>query len=268
MPREHTVVITPYLNTRAFVHHGAPDGCRLRALPPREAQAAIASGSALAGVVPVGGLRPIKPLVNYLGPYGIACAGPVDSVLFFSRRPLRSFDATCRVALTDESMTSVRLLYLLFSYAGCALPRAVRPGDDAEGELAIGDRALQLLHSGDYLYVLDLAEAWYAHHQLPMVFARWVIRWDAPRAVRSRLHEWLAAFARNETALLEQAARRDCARAGLDPATALNYLQRIRTVLQPDDLVGQRTYEGDLARHGHFGFLDMPDPATLESIQV
>ena len=48
IPREHTVVITPYLNTRAFVHHGAPDGCRLRALPLREAQAAIASGSAQA----------------------------------------------------------------------------------------------------------------------------------------------------------------------------------------------------------------------------
>jgi chorismate dehydratase len=259
----HRLLITPYLNTRAFVHYGAPAGCDLQALAPREAIAAITNGSALGGVVPVGGLRQIDHLVNYIGAYGIGCAGPVDSVMFFSHHPFDAFDRHSTIRLTTESMTSVRLLYLLFAYRNGGtgeLPVAVPQGIPADGELVIGDRALHMRNAGQYPYVVDLSDAWFQYHRLPMVFARWVIRKDAPSAMRATILAWLAEFAVQEPELLDQTARLDGAQAGLNESAARHYLDRIRTVLRTEDLRGQRIYERDLARHRYF---DQPNRICL-----
>jgi len=269
-PRSKTLLITPYLNTRAFVHHGAPPNCELGALAPREATRAIAAGSAIGGVVPVGGLRRLAGLVSYVGAYGIACRGAVDSVLFFSNIPFDDFDERSRVALTFDSMTSVRLLYLLFSYRDNArgLPRPVDPGEDAEGELAIGDRALKMLRSNSYRYVVDLSDRWYRRHGVPIVFARWVLRRDTPAKLRKRIHEWLMEYACNEHALLDVAAANDGHRAGLERDAARAYLAGIRTVLRPEDLRGQRIYERDLAQCRYFEFLETPESTGKKALQV
>lgn len=263
------ILITPYLNNRAFVHYGAPKGCELQASAPRIAQAEIASGRAMAGVVPVGGLKQIDNLVTYIGAFGIACTGPVDSVLFFSRKPFEQLDDTSKIILTGDSMTSVGLLYLLFSYRnGSGLPLPTLNAEGADGELAIGDRALKMKARGEYPYVLDLAEAWQLHHGLPMVFARWVIRKDAPRALRSRIHEWLIGYASRESDLLDLAANADAERAGLSPQYARTYLGRMRTALQSSDLQGQRIYEQDLALYNYFPMLDLAADTPLETQQV
>ena len=253
------LVITPYLNTRAFVHHGAPAGCALLALPPRDAGPAILAGRAQAGIVPVGALGELGRQVELLGDYGIACAGPSLSVLFFSRVPFDALDGQSRIALSADSRSSVRLLYLLLAWRGGALPGVAAPGEPVDGELVIGDAALRRApHLAHYPHVTDLAERWHHLQGLPMVFARWVIRRDATPALRERLLAWLAAYARTESTLLDRAAATDAARAGLTPDAARAYLRGIRTVLDASDLRGQQRYLNELARH------DWPDfaPAT------
>jgi predicted solute-binding protein len=256
----HTLLITPYLNTRAFVHHGAPASCDLRALPPREAGPAIARGLALAGVVPVGGLAALGPQVELLGDYGISCPGPAQSVLFFSHRPFEELDDTDCVHLTTDSLSSIRLLYLLLGYRGGrrGVPRPARAGDQVSGELVIGDAALRERQCPRYPYVTDLAAYWTARHGLPMVFARWVVHRSVPRALRARLLLWLAAFAVDEARLLDTAAAEDHARTGLDAAAARDYLRGIRTVLKAEDLSGQALYLEELAHR--------PAPLFIEHI--
>ncbi|MCC7120734.1 MAG: hypothetical protein IT493_04170 [Gammaproteobacteria bacterium] len=250
------LVITPYLNTRAFVHHGAPPGGELVALPPRAAGPAIAAGEALAGIVPVAALEEFDDSLELLGDYGIACAGAARSVLLFSRRPFERLDADARLRLTRESRSSVRLLYLLLAARGAGMPRHAGPQDAIDGELVIGDAALRRAGqpSKTLPHVADLAERWRATTGLPMVFARWVVRRDAPAAWRARLLDWLAAYARDEPRLLARAAACDGARAGLDRANAGAYLDGIRTVLGPDELRGQQRYLAELARHAGADF--------------
>lgn len=260
------IAITPYLNMRAFVHHGAPHGCALRPLAPRDAVPALASGQVPAGVVPVGALAELGRRVELLGDYGISCPGPSRSVLFFSRRPLEDLGARDPIAVTRDSRSSVRLLCLLLASRGQALPRLAGPDEVPVGELVIGDAALRAARRPSWPFVTDLAERWQQLHGLPMVFARWVVHRDASRALRARLLLWLSAFAMNEAALLDRAAAADCGMAGLDTAGARAYLDGIRSVLRAEDLAGQQRYLDELARH------DWPDiPCTapralLESI--
>lgn len=263
-----TLIITPYLNTRAFVHHGAPEGCRLLALPPSEAGEAIAGGRAVAGVVPVAGLARLAEAVEYLGAYGISCPGPAQSVLLFSNCPFKRIDASTRIRLSTDSMSSVRLLYLLLAYRFDArpLPRPVQPGEPTDGELVIGDAALRRVHDPAYEFVTDLADLWVRHHGLPMVFARWVIRRNAPRELRARLRLWLSAYRFREAGLLDRTALEDHARAGLTPARTRRYLAGIRTMLRAEDLSGQRRYLDELARRRWPDFLEMPPAPALRTV--
>lgn len=267
MENIHTLLHTPYLNSRAFVHHGAPERCRLRTLPPREAGRAILRGDAIAGIVPVGGLAELGTQVEMLGSYGISCPGPSQSVLFFSRRPFDAMDATTRIRLSGESMSSVRLLYLLLAYRGGSIPQLAEPGSLLDGELVIGDAALRLAAASPYPYVTDLAVRWQAQHGLPMVFARWVIHRHAPRALRARLQWWLAAFAANESALCDQAAAENHPRTGLSPAAARSYLDGIRTALRAEDLQGQQRYLDELRRHPLPAFLQPSTPTRQDTHQ-
>lgn len=249
------LVITPYLNTRALVHHGAPAGAELIALPPREAGPAIAGGRAVAGIVPVGALAEFEHEIELLGHYGIACPAAAQSVLFFSRAGFDALGEQSRIRLSTESRSSVRLLHVLLSWQGRGLPQVAGPDEAIDGELVIGDAALVRAAAADspLRHVTDLAERWRAATGLPMVFARWVIRRDAPGAQRARLLEWLADYRRAEARLLDVTAALDGARAGLDQQRARRYLAGIRTVLGVAELRGQQRYLDELER------LDWPD---------
>lgn len=267
MPTRYVLLHTPYLNSRAFVHHGAPPGCELRTAIPREAGPAILRGDAVAGIVPVGGLAQLGAQVELLGSFGISCPGASQSVLFLSHRPFDALDGSARIRLSADSMSSVRLLYLLFAYGGGTLPRLASPGTPPDGELVIGDAALRLQARGRYAYTTDLALRWQAMHDLPMVFARWVIHRNAPRALRAQLLWWLGTYAANEPALLDRVAAEQHHATGLTPEAARRYLAGIRTALRAEDLRGQQRYLLDLQKYPLPGFL-LPHPdATVDSNQ-
>lgn len=249
MLRPHRLIITPYLNSRAFVHHGPPGMFRFLPLTPREAVPAILSGKAIAGLVPVGGLAALSFEVDMLGEYGIASPGPAQSVLLRSRVPFAALGSAHSIRLSPDSMSSVRLLYLLLSARAepTGLPHPASEGTDADAELVIGDLALRHQDVERWPYTADLAGLWTERQRLPMVFARWVIHKRASTAMRAHLMWWLAAYAKREADLRAQTARLDHAMVGRDPAEAAHYLAGLRHVLTPADLAGQARYEEALA---------------------
>lgn len=251
MLKPHRLIITPYLNTRAFVHHRPPGMFLFLPLTPREAVPALLAGKAIAGVVPVGGLHELGFEAELLGNYGIASPGPAQSVLLFSNQPFDTLGESHRIRLSADSMSSVRLLYLLLAGRNGrhTLPRPAREGEAFDAELVIGDRALQPGIRAAWPHVTDLAEAWQARHQLPMVFARWVVHRRASASMRAHLAWWLSAYALREEELRDRAAAEDYAMAGLDAPGARAYLGGLRHVLTDEDLAGQARYEQELAAH-------------------
>lgn len=139
----------------------------------------------------------------------ISCDGPVRSVLLFSRRPAEELDGAT-VIVSRSSMTSVRLLELLFENVWRCRPRfvagdaeiadlAVSGSRTAEARLVIGDAAMYLagarnqpgLAIGDaapYAHVYDLGDEWKRWTGQPFVFAVWVAQRTAKVAEALRVH--------------------------------------------------------------------------------
>lgn len=137
----------------------------------------------------------------------ISCDGPVRSVMLFSSEPAEALTGR-RVLVSRSSMTSVRLLELLFEHVWKASPEFV-PGD-AEADalsrdgaepfaarLVIGDAALMLqsrahpvaaAHGRAYPHVYDLGAEWKAWTGLPFVFAVWVAQRTTPVADALKVH--------------------------------------------------------------------------------
>lgn len=142
----------------------------------------------------------------------ISSDGPVRSVMLFSTEPVQALHGK-RVLVSRSSMTSVRLLELLFEHVWRAQPDFV-PGDaeadtlarDRAGPVAarlvIGDAALMLqnenhpvtvAHGQRYPYVYDLGAEWKSWTGLPFVFAVWVAQRTTPVAEALRVHAALIA---------------------------------------------------------------------------
>lgn len=262
------ISMIPYANMAPYRMLGEPENCHFVSLVPRESVTALKHNTVLAAAVPVGGLFALGDLVEPLGPYGIAAKECAMSVLFFSRKPFDQFGPQDRIRLTGESASSVRLLYLLFGrrIGFDRLPRlahARAPSTDVDGELVIGDRALvwawQLANCPTVLAgprpaeltcVTDLASEWLAQEHLPFVFARWVVRRDAPQVVKQTLRNWMDRFRREEQALVARAiqvvAREMCA----PEAALVRYFEVIQLCLDDADLDGQARFEALFRRHG------------------
>lgn len=258
------IAVTAYLNNRAYFQHRLPAGCELCALYPREAIKAIAEGQLQAAVVPVAGLSALQGQVDLLGDYGIAAAGPVNSVFMFSHLPFERLASQHQIQLTSQSATSINLLALLLRYQlgeralPVALPESVNT-DLMDGELLIGDDALAALQQQAYAHVTDLSERWYQHHQLPFVFARWVVRRDAPSAFRASLEAWLATYVQRETEYQMQVAQHEASAYNLTPKEVFFYLQGMQTRLDDAAVAGQQKFLSDLAHYRPEFTSAMPD---------
>lgn len=116
--------------------------------------------------------------------HSISSIGPVQSVLLFTRGPLREL-AGGEVAITGESATSINLLKILlrefcaiddvtFKVPAGVVEDRLRQGASA---LLIGDRALAAARNCPTgLQVIDLGELWHHFTGLPFVFALWILR--------------------------------------------------------------------------------------------
>ena len=260
----YPVAMIPYVNMLPYRMLGTPPHCCCHDYVPRDSVAALRAGKVMAAAVPVGALPVLGDWVEPLGHCGIAARESSMSVLFFSTRPFEQVCIDDRMTLTPDSATSVRLLYLLLS---CRQPpgkaSADKTADDPVGELIIGDRAMQRIHSwrrtkagkvtpetmpDRYPYVTDLATCWYTAYGRPFVFARWVIRRDAPSEARAILTEWLENFERQEDELIARSIPIASRRLGLPEAWLEKYYRCLRRVLQAEDLEGQAFFLDEICR--------------------
>jgi chorismate dehydratase len=115
--------------------------------------------------------------LDFLPDLGIACEGPVRSILLISRRP---FDAIRTLAVDSSSRTSVALARIILAERHGSRPVATAHAPvledmllENDAALVIGDPALRLEPETLPYLTLDLGAEWVAWSGLPMVFAVW-----------------------------------------------------------------------------------------------
>jgi predicted solute-binding protein len=175
-----------YLNTWPLVWgflHGAQKGIfRFRFDLPAHCAAALEQGDADIGLVPCAELDRLG--LDFLPELGIACDGPVRSILLISKCPYKEIRT---LAADSGSRTSVALARILLAERfDCphpeVIPRQPRLDDmlaECDAALIIGDPALRLDPATLPYRTLDLGEEWRAWTGLPMVFAVWAGRREA-----------------------------------------------------------------------------------------
>lgn len=259
---EYPIAMIPYANMAPYRALGAPSGCRFVPVLPRLSVNALRKGDVMAAAVPIGGLPVLKDLVEFVGAFGIAAKESSMSVLFFSRRSFDRMKHPQTLHVTEESASSVRLLYLLLGYTHGfdQIPYAAPVDEVPDGKLIIGDRALLEVKNFaindrpcvDYPYehVVDLASMWFERFKLPFVFARWVVRKDAPDAVKSDISYWLETFKEQESELVKQAIPETAETLDLDHETVARYFKVIRRTLDEKDLAGQEKFFLEYHKYG------------------
>ena len=142
----------------------------------------VASGAADIGILPAFELTRQTGLEVIPGT-GIACHGPVRSILLVSARPAAEIRT---LAADNSSRTSVQLARVILERRYGASPEFLPHGPDldamlqmADAALIIGDPALRIEPTLLRYHVYDLGAEWVEMTGLPMVFAVWAGRKDA-----------------------------------------------------------------------------------------
>jgi chorismate dehydratase len=185
IPTRHTglrVCAVSYLNTTPLVWgllYGPQQGLfDLEFQIPAACADRLAAGEADIGIVP--SFEVARQGLEVIPGAGIACHGPVRSILLVSARPaaaIRTLAADC------SSRTSVELARVILARKYGAAPRIFAHPPDleamlrlADAALIIGDPALRIEPDRLPYHVYDLGGEWCELTGLPMVFAVWAGR--------------------------------------------------------------------------------------------
>ena len=198
----------------------------------------LAAGAADIGIVPSFELT--RQDLEVIPGAGIACHGPVRSILLISSRPAGEIGT---LAVDSSSRTSVELVRVILERRYGADPECVVHAPDleamlriADAALIIGDPALRIDPERLPYHVYDLGAEWVEMTGLPMVFAVWaghkgVVTPEIAAAFRESCRYGCE---RVEEIVASEAARREFA-----PALVREYLTR-HIVHE----LGPRDYEG------------------------
>jgi predicted solute-binding protein len=171
-----------YLNTAPLIWghlHGPQQGqFDLSFCVPSQVADRLASGQADIGIVPCAEL--IRLGLEYVPDVGIACRGPVRSILLVSKvEP----SAIRTLAADSSSRTSIQLARVILERRYGARPSIQKMLPDipamlasSDAALIIGDPALRLKRRELPFRILDLGEEWLQLTSLPMVFAVWAAK--------------------------------------------------------------------------------------------
>jgi len=203
-----------YLNTWplvwGFLHGPGRGRFDFRFDSPAECARALADGEADIGLAPCAEIDRLG--LSFLPDVGIACTGPVRSILLVSKRP---FGEIRTLAADSSSRTSVALAQILLGERYGCFPEVVsRPPSlaDMMGEcdaaLIIGDPALRIRREEIEWQSLDLGEEWVRWTRLPMVFAVWCGKeWALTDEVREAFVESYRWGANHADEIVERALR-------------------------------------------------------------
>ena len=207
---------------------------------PAECARQVEAGQIDIGLVPVAEIA--RQQLEIVPGVGIACFGPVRSILLFSRVPWRHVRA---VAVDSSSRTSVQLARVVlaerFGASPALLPHQPVLEDmlsTADAALVIGDAALRLEPQSLPYEFLDLGAEWTNLTGLPMVFAAW-----AGKHPDSALEGITKASYEYGAARLEDIVNSEYVARGVTLELARKYLsEHIRFTLGPQELEGLRTF--------------------------
>lgn len=226
---------------------------------PSECANRLAQGTAEIGIVP--SIELTRQKLEIIRGAGIACRGPVRSILLISKVP---FPEIRTLAADASSRTSVALSRIILSRKyGIApslrseKPDIVRMLDHADACLIIGDPALLLDPADIPFHVLDLGAEWTGMTGLPMVFAVWAARPEAPGKSAEPFLRSLQ-FGMEH---LEDIVRSEHAKRQITEDLAREYLTR-HIVFE----LGEAEYQG-LDRFLQYA-LELPKPGELSKVSV
>ena len=204
---------------------------------PAECADRLESGLADIGIVPAVELNRQK--LDIIPGAGIACRGPVRSILLISKVP---YGKIRKLATDSTSRTSVALSRVILSRKYGVEPqvRSHAPHlpsmlENADSALIIGDAALVLNPADLPFHVLDLGAEWVEMTGLPMVFAVWAARAELAAQDPKPFMESM----RFGCAHIDDIARSEHAKIGVSEELARTYLE--------DNIVfelGDREYAG------------------------
>lgn len=223
------VCAVSYLNTVPLVwgiEHGAErDVFEMTYALPSECADQLSAGEADIGIVPV--IEMARQKLDYFRSTGIACRGPVRSILLVSKVPVREIQT---LATDAGSRTSVMLARIILAEKYGVQPKLTsRRAElapmlgEADAALVIGDPALHLEPSTLPFETLDLGGEWTEWTGLPMVFAVWSGRKEVmlPRYEQAFLDSCRQGLAEMDAIVREQAPLR-----GIAEEMAREYLTR------------------------------------------
>lgn len=222
-----------------------PSPIQLTFARPAACAERVRQGDADLGLIPVAELLSI-PDVRIVANTGIACEGPVRSILLITSRPWAKIES---LAADENSRTSVNLARILLAERFGVRPQITTAPPDlpsmlesADAALIIGDPALELDPARLPYDSIDLGAAWFQLTGLPMVFAAWagLPRWQQPEVAHWLDSSYAAGRENIETIVAAESASR-----AIPPTLVRSYL------------TGNIRYEiGDRERQGLATFLD------------
>jgi predicted solute-binding protein len=223
------VCAVSYLNTSPLVWgmlHGPQKGLfDLEFRIPAVCADRLASGAADVGIVPSFELT--RQDLEVIPGVGIACHGPVRSILLISSRPASEIRT---LAADASSRTSVELARVILGRKFGARPHIFSHEPDldamlrqADAALVIGDPALRIEPARLPYHVYDLGAEWCEMTRLPMVFAVWAGRRGtvSPEVAGAFRESCRYGRERLEAIVVSEAARREFA-----PELVREYLAR------------------------------------------
>ncbi len=225
VPNRLPLAAVSYLNTIPLVWGmvAGPmrDQVELRFELPSECAESVRARRVLAGLVPV--IETARQNLAILADVGIACLGPVRSILLLSKVPPRRIRS---LAADTSSRTSVMLTRVILKNRYGIEPALIPHHPDlpamlaaADAALIIGDPALRLSPSHWPEYVFDLGQEWWNMTGLPMVFAAWAGPARLETGIFRASYEYGAAR-------INEFVGQEAQRRGIPEALARDYLSR------------------------------------------
>jgi len=179
-----------YLNTMPLFYKWEDPNIQLVYGHPSELVLKLREGDIQAGIVSSAEYIINPHIYSYVPDISISSKEYACSVLIFSKVPIAEVK---NVYLTPNSLTSKYLsVYVLEEIYGLK-PIYTEEIQKADCFLLIGDEALLEKKRGRFPYIYDLGHEWYKKHQLPFVFALFIVRKDAPLWLAQRISELCSA---------------------------------------------------------------------------
>lgn len=223
-----------YTNTEPYFYHWPNEPFRVVSGFPRQLALAARDGEILAAPLPTIECWKLDKTFAPLGFWGIASRESCRSVILLSHKPISELNDVV-IGVTRESSMSVALLQVLIRQRyghRVTLRRGLLASDDAW--LMIGDQAFMEWSKprlGPWEHVTDLGSEWWDWHQLPFVFARWVVRRDAGYTTEGALVRIVGDSLRRGIVSLPTIAVKQSILLRIPSPQIVDYLQRLIYVL-------------------------------------